>query len=152
MRTIQSWLAHTWAFLATPLVLATFVGNPFFAGALAKSTGVTITPRIIGGPPMTEVKEDGYRTLTREPVFAGLLGLRATGFIQIEWLPDEGHDLPATVEAAVDYDRDGALDFVVTMQTRENTATLVSQNAAVLGIDRVYSLPRDRVVRIALRR
>jgi hypothetical protein len=152
MRTIRSWLAYTWAILATPLVLATFVGNPFFAGALAESVGVTINPRITGGPPMTETQEDGYRTLTRQPVFAGLLGQRATGFIQIEWLPQEGHDLPATVETAVDYDGDGAVDFVATMRTRENTATLVSQNEAVLGIERVYNLPRDRVVRIALSR
>jgi hypothetical protein len=152
MSRIRSWLAYLWASLATPLVLATFVGNPLFAGALANGMGVSISPRITGGPPMAEVVRDGYRVLLRQPVFAGLLGPRATGFIQIEWLPDDARELPVTVETPVDFDRDGIVDFVLAMNTRENTATLSVASDAVLGIDRVFALPRDRVVRVALRR
>ena len=152
MKRVRSWLAYTWVALATPLILATFVGRSFFARALAEGTGVTVSPWITGGELLTESTRDGYRIVIRQPVFDGLLGPRSTGFVQVEWLPDEGRDLPDTLEAFVDYDLDGGVDFVVAMNARENRATLVMAGGAVMGIDRVYNLPRDRVVRVALNR
>ena len=152
MNKIKSVIAYAWAALATPIVMATFVGIPFFSKTLVQGTGVKISPWFTGGEVMREYGHEGYRTILRRPVFDGLIGRQSTGFVQIEWQPLVGSVLPATIREEIDYDLDGAVDFVVGLETEANRATVSAQSARVLGLQRVYKLPQERVVRVGLRR
>ena len=152
MRMLKSLGAYTWAALATPVVLATFLGIPFFSRALVAATGVKVTPWYLGGDVVREIPHDGYRTVLRRPVFDGLIGQRSTGFVQVEWFPAEGASLPGVVSEDVDYDGDGSADFTVELDTVANRATVVAHSPRVLGLEHVYKTSPERVIRVRLRR
>ncbi len=152
MAMLRSILAHAWAVLATPIVLATFVGLSFFSYSLTLGLGLEVSPRLTGGAVASEIPHDGFRTVVRRPVFDGLFGQRATGFVQVEWLPVPGLSLPATLEDQIDYDGDGRADFGVEMDTAASRATIVPYSPRVTGIDHVYQFEQARVIRVALRR
>jgi hypothetical protein len=152
MRKLKSVFAHAWAALATPIVLATFIGIPFFSQALAHGTGVKISPWFIGGEVQREIDHEGYRTILRRPVFDGLIGQRSHGFVQIEWQPLAGGPLPPRILEEIDYDRDGSVGFTVALETAANRALVSARSARVLGLERVYDLPDELVIRVALRR
>jgi len=152
MAKLKSLGAYAWAGLATPIVLATFVGIPFFSRALVAATGVRISPRYVGGDVAREILHQGYRTVLRRPVFDGLFGPRSTGFVQIEWFPADGSKLPDVVREAIDYDGDGSADFWVELDTRANRATLIAYSRRVLGVEHVYATSPERVIRVGLRR
>jgi hypothetical protein len=152
MSKLKSRLAYTWALLATPIVLATFLGIPFFAKGLVHATGVRISPWIVGGDVAREIEHPGYRAKLRRPVFDGLIGPRATGFVLVEWQPVAGATLPPRIQESVDYDGDGAADFTVDLDVAALRATLTAKSRRVLGIERVYDLKAERAVRVRLRR
>jgi hypothetical protein len=107
---------------------------------------------VLWGEVAREVRHDAYRTLVRRPVFDGLVGQRADGFVQVEWAPDEGKALPAALREEVDVDGDGRADFVVHLDTVANRGTVQPFSAAVGGLERVYDLGAERAVRVRLRR
>lgn len=152
MSKLRSFLATTWAVMATPVVLATFIGNQGFSGWLARSTGVVVSPWYSGGEVAREIGHEGYRTLVHRPVFDALVGQRSTGFVQVEWVPAAGASLPERVTEAIDYDGDGAADFTVAFASRGTEVTLTPHGSRVRGLERVYRLEREKVVRVALRR
>jgi hypothetical protein len=152
MTTLKSVLATGWAALATPLVLATFMGNGALSHWLARATGVVVSPWYTGGEVARQIEHTGYRTLVRRPIFDALVGQRPEGFVQVEWLPAQGASLPETLREAIDYDGDGVADFTIDLGTRSNTATLTPHTPRVLGLERVYRLEREKVVRVRLRR
>jgi hypothetical protein len=149
---LKSLFAYAWVLLATPIVLATFMGYRSFSRTLAEATGVKVSPWFVGGDVVREIEHGGYRTVLRRPVFKGLVGQRSTGFVQVEWQPAEGLSLPELVKESVDYDGDGTDDFAVSLETAANRATLASHSARVLGVERVYDLGRERAIRVRLRR
>jgi hypothetical protein len=152
MSKLKSALALALAALATPVVLATFMGMGTWAKALAEGTGVVISPWYTGGEVARTVAHEGHRTLVRRPVFDGLIGPRAEGFVQVEWTPDEGKALPAALREEVDADGDGRADFVVDLDTVANRGNVAPLSPAVLGLERVYDLGAERAVRVRLRR
>jgi hypothetical protein len=152
MNKLKSLLAHTWVLLATPIVLATFVGMDHWGALLVKTTEVKISPWHVGGDVIRETEHPGYKTVLRRPVFDALIGQRSVGFTQVEWLPTQGDLLPARIEESVDYDGDGVVDFTVDVDTAANQAIVTARSPRVLGLDRIYKLERERVVRVRLRR
>jgi hypothetical protein len=152
MTELKSLLATGWAVLATPLILATFIGNGAFAAWLARSTGAVVSPWYTGGEVARQIEHPGYRTLVRRPVFDALVGQRPVGFVQVEWIPAQDTSLPESLREAIDYDDDGVADFTVDLVTRANTATLTPHCSRVLALQRVYRLDREKVVRVRLRR
>jgi hypothetical protein len=152
MSKLKSALALTLAALATPVVLATFMGIGSWSKALAEGTGVVISPWYTGGDVARSIPHDAYRTLVRRPVFDGLIGPRAEGFVQVEWSPGEGKALPAALREEVDAEGDGRIDFVVDLDTVANRATVQPLSATVLGLERVYDLGAERAVRVRMRR
>jgi hypothetical protein len=152
MSRLKSALALALAALATPVVLATFMGIGSWSKALAEATGVVISPWYTGGEVARTVPHDGYRALVRRPVFDGLIGPRAEGFVQVEWSPGEGMALPAALREEVDAEGDGRIDFVVVLNTAANRATVQALSGTVLGLERVYDLGAERAVRVRLRR
>jgi hypothetical protein len=150
MTRLRSVLAVSWAVLATPIVVGTFVGLSFLSHGLAAGTGIRISPWFTGGEVVRTIEHDGYRTLVRRPVFDGLLSERDRGFVQVEWAPLEGRSLPARLREEVD--GDGAADFVIHLDTGANQATVDPLSPRVLGLQRVYDLGVEKAVRVELRR
>lgn len=152
MAKLKSLLAHTWVLLATPIVLATFVGMDSWGALLVRASGVRISPWFVGGEVMRETEHPDYRTVLRQPVFDALIGQRSVGFTQVEWLPAPGAALPARIEESVDYDGDGVVDFRVDLDTAANRARIEALSPRVLGLGRIYELENERVIRVRLRR
>src|SRR5512143_203424 len=148
MSKLKSLLAYTWVLLATPIVLATFMGSSRWSALLVSTTGVKISPWHVGGDVMRETPHAGYRTVLRRPVFDALIGQRSIGFVQVEWLPAEGASLPGRVREDVDYDGDGAADFSVELDTALNRATVTAHSPRVLGLEHVYKTSPERVIRV----
>ncbi len=150
---LKSGLAYAWAFLATPVVLVTFFslggGSPQL---FVRLTGARISPRLVAGEVVRTVEHAGYKTLLRQPVFDGLFGPRATGFVLVEWAPAKDASLPARIEERIDYDNDGTADFAIALDVAAGRATLGEKSPRVLDVERVFNLKENRAVKVALRR
>ncbi|HPH95420.1 MAG TPA: hypothetical protein PKW33_05725 [Anaerolineaceae bacterium] len=133
MQKVKAFLGYFIAFLGVPIVLATFMGNQFFSEALVKATGLEVSPWIIGGELQETLPREGYRTLIYAPVFMGLIGETNEGFIQIAWSP--AANLPENISEEFDVNKDGKMDFKVTLNTREKTGTLDAYSADVISME-----------------
>jgi len=142
-------LGYTWAALALPIVIATFVGNQFFATALATATDVQVSPWFTGDEVARSVDHDGYRTQIHRPVFDGLIGQRNEGFVQITWSPP-GDALPDRIVDQIDVDGDGVSDFGVELDVAGRNARLTDRQPHVLGLEPVLDFGRDRALRVLL--
>ena len=143
-------LGYAWAVLCTGVALATFMGNAYFGRALAIATGVTVSPWFSGGEVRRVIDHEGYRTLIHRPVFDGLVGDRASGFIQVNW--QGATDMPQQIKEEVDYNDDGQPDFIIRVDTLTGKADLVAYNRKVTGITRTSRLSDGWAVRIAVNR
>jgi hypothetical protein len=153
MNTVRKIFGYSWAVLATPLVLAMFFGHDICPKLLARYTGIRISPWMTGGEIARTVQHEDYQTRIHRPVFDGLIGQRAKGFVQVDWVAvSPTTTLPERITEQVDYDQDGVADFSVELDSKANKATLKPLEANVLGCERVLLLKNGRVLRIDLRR
>jgi hypothetical protein len=151
MSRIKSLVAYGWALLATPLVLATFMGMPFFAHGLVVGTGLHVHPVYTGGEVVRTIDHGPYRTLVHRPVFAGLIGERSRGFVQLQWQPTDAN-LPEWLDEPIDFDADGTSDFQIRLNTRTNAADLKSSDPRVLSVGATIPVENARIIRINLLR
>lgn len=150
MARLRSVLGYTWALALLPVVLATFIGMNNWAKTLAEVTGVKISPWYSGGETATVLQHAGYETIINKPVFQGLLSARKKGFVQIRWSPEKGSSLPASIDEEIDFDRDGANDFRVRIDTRTDRANLIPYGSNVVTVNQILRLENGRAVRIGL--
>ncbi len=151
MSRIRTYLAYGWAFLAAPLVLATFMGMNFFAGKLVAVTSLHVHPLYTGGEVAQTIDHGPYRTLIHHPVFDGLVGQREYGILQIQWQPKDTN-LPARIDEQIDFDADGSNDFGIRLDTVTCEASIEPLDRRVLAVDEVVAVPDGRIVRVGLRR
>ncbi|MDY6877388.1 MAG: hypothetical protein SWK90_14450 [Chloroflexota bacterium] len=149
MSKVKTVLGYIVASLSIPIILATFMGMPFWSKLLVSTTGVTISPWFTGGEVARTVDHDTYRTDIHRPVFDALIGERKQGFVQVDWAPLES--LPARIDEEVDVDGDGQADFRVEWDTASDQATLRPYASWVLGLERTYRLEDSLAVRVNLR-
>lgn len=150
MNRLKSILGHTWAILALPIILATFMGLDFWAKSLAKVTDVKISPWFSGGEIIRTLVHENYMTMLHRPVFDGLFGERKVGFIQINWVP-LSEDLPPVINEEIDIEGDGKSDFRIQLNTLTNSVSFMDHSDRIIGIEAVYNLDRERAVRFRLR-
>lgn len=89
MTRLKTLLCYTWALMAIPIILATFMGMNFWAEKLVAITGLEVSPWYTGGQVAHTVKHNQHHTLIHRPVFDGLIKERRKGFVQIKWEPNE---------------------------------------------------------------
>ena len=147
---LRSLIGYLWALLALPIILATFIGQDFWANQLVDATGIHVSPWLTGGEVTQTIDHQQYRTILHQPVFEGLVRPRSQGFVQINWQP-VAPILPDIISETIDYNRDGIADFQIELNTQTNRADLSHKQPYVLGIERVYQLANERVVRILLK-
>lgn len=145
---LKAALGYTMAAAAFIIVIVTFIGNNALSRIFARTTGITVSPRYSGGEVVKTVDRGTYKSLIHRPVFDGLFSDRSAGFIQVDWHGQP--PWPRKLEEAVDYDSDGTVDFVVTLDTQNLTAGLSMKNPSVTGIEQTYRLDRGFAARIAL--
>jgi hypothetical protein len=148
MARIKRVLGYTWAVLAVLIVAATFMGNNYFSRKLASAAGVTVSSRITGGE-VVQVNDHGpYKAFVHRPVFDGLVGDRATGFIQINW--ESAGLLPPVIEERVELGGKRPVRLMVRLDTRAGEATAQDYSGLPLRVDHVYRLPSGFAVRVLL--
>ena len=150
MQRLRTIMSYTLAFLATPLVMATFIGLGHWSKSLVASTGIKIYPRISGGEIVKTVDHPGYQTELHRTVFDGLFWDDKTGFIQIDWIPSR--TAPRNIDEEIDYNQDGQMDFRIQLDTQTLQAKLVGYNSHVLDLGTVCKLKKGYAVRINLQR
>src|SRR5208283_1816944 len=145
MSTVRKFLGYSWAVMTIPLVLVLFFGLQSWAKLLAQSTGVRVSPWMTGGEIVRTLPHEGYETRIHRPVFDGLLGPRARGFVQVDWVVvPPATKLPERIGEEIDYDDDGVADFAVELNSKANRAALKPLQPAVLGCERVILLKNGR--------
>lgn len=150
MKRISSILGFLWALLALPIVLATFIGNGYWAEKLITVTGLHISPWDTGGEVVQTIDHGIYQTLLHRPVFDGLVAERKKGFVQVNWKASGGV-LPERIDEEIDYNRDGAKDFRIQLDTGRNKAEIIALTPYVIGLGGIYNLENERAVRILLK-
>jgi hypothetical protein len=151
MSKIRAYIAYSWAGLATPLVLATFMAMQPLASKLVAVTGLHVHPIYTGGEVTQTVDHGPYQALIHRPVFDGLIGQRNSGFIQIKWQPKDAN-LPESVSEQIDFDADGSNDFRIQLNTVTLEAGIEPADARVLSLDEVIAVPDGCIIRVNLRR
>jgi hypothetical protein len=151
MSHVKAYLAYSWAFLAAPLVLATFMGMNVFSHRLVAGTGLHVHPLYTGGEVAQTIDHGRYRTLIHRPVFDGLVGPREHGFVQIQWQPKDTN-LPAKIDEQIDFDADGTNDFRIRLDTVTQETGIEPHDGRVLAVEEVVAVPDGRIVRVGLRR
>ncbi len=150
MKSLRSIWGYFQATTVLPIILITFVGLDFWAESLVAITGLKVSPWYTGGEVIQTINHGSYHTLIHEQVFKGLLWERRKGFIQVAWKTDE-KNLPELIEEEFDYDRNGAVDFRIKLNTKTNNANLVPYNQYVLSLTDFYDLKNEKIVRVALK-
>jgi hypothetical protein len=151
MAKLKSVLGTMWALTALPLLLVMFFGFARWPRLLVAATGLEVSPWYTGGEVVTSTPREGYTTLVHRPVFDALLGQKARGFVQIDFVPPEGGALPAVIEESLSPQDNSALAIRVRLDTAMRAATLGTSGTHVLGVEGVYGLKSGLAVRVALR-
>lgn len=151
MSKIKTCLAYSWAALALPIVLATFMGVQPLAGKLVAATGLHVHPIYTGAEVARTIDHGLYRTLIHRPVFDGLIGQRDRGFVQIEWQATDAN-LPESIDEEIDFDADGSNDFRIQLDTITGQAGIQPLDARVLSAGEVFTVPHGRIVRANLQK
>ena len=151
MSRLRTILGYSWAFLALPIILATFIANDFWAAKLVAGTGLKVSPWLTGGEVLQTVKYEQYQAVIHRAVLDGVIWQRSQGFVQINWLPVQDGGLPQVIEEEIDYNRDGTKDFRIQLNTVNNKVVLTSYNSSVLAIENYYNLGNEKVVRVVLK-
>jgi hypothetical protein len=139
---------YTLAFLAVPLVLATFIGMSFWAGNLVSATGLKVSPWFSGGEVWRTVDRETYQTQIHKPVFDGLLSAQSKGFVQVDWTPADS--LPEKIDEIIDVYGDGQAVFRVEFNTKTGDAVLTPSTSRILGLQGTYKLKKSWAIRVAM--
>lgn len=150
MSRLRAFFGHAWAVMALPIILATFMGNNFWAEKIVTGTGLKVSPWYTGGEVVQTIDHQLYRSLIHRPVFDGLVWKRNQGFVQINWQGGE-NEFPGLIDEEIDYDRDGIKDFRIRLNTKSDKVELIAPKSYVIGVEQVYKLKNERVVRVLLR-
>ena len=161
MKRLFSFLGYTWAAIALPMVLATFIGMNFWSVKLASTTGVTISPWYTGGEVVRTIDHGTYQTKIHRPVFDGLFREKKKGFVQVDFVvssPDSSAStgrseqanpkelaantakLPKSIQEDIDFNNDGQADFRVMFSTQKCTATTTALSSRAIGLGEVFKL------------
>lgn len=148
---IKTLVAYSWAALAAPIVLGTFMGLEYLPAKFVAVTGLHVHPIYTGGEVARTIDHASHQTLIHRPVFDGLIGERDTGFVQIHWQAKDAN-LPASIDEQIDFDADGVDDIRIGLNTTTQAINAEIHDARVLSIDHAIVVPNGRIVRVNLRK
>ena len=142
---LKSALGYTWAASCLVVILSTFVGLNFWERTLAKGTGIHVSPVFSGGEVLQTFDHGAYRTLVHRLVFDGLVGERAEGFVQIDWVPKERQSLPAVLEEDLDIGGDPSPEISVRLDTVSGKVQLTRKVSGALDAEPPVSVDSEPI-------
>jgi hypothetical protein len=108
-----------------------------------------VSPWFSGGEVARNIDHGIYATRIYHPVFAGLIGQRSEGFVQVDW--EKTASMPAQIDELVDLDGDGKPDFRIQWNTLTEAVSLTPLGPSVISL-RSHSTLSDRfVIRVNIR-
>jgi hypothetical protein len=142
--------AYLWACLCFLLIPITFIKNDYLAGQLARLSFMKIHPKYSGGKEKRSNLANGLNITVYEPVYNGLLGGRAKGFVQVKFKSIKS--MPDSIHEIIDYNFDSTPDFEISINTRNGMSSLKClnphvQSLAISSKVKEYWLIRVKILR-----
>jgi len=111
MKRLYSFIAYGAAALTILFAVALPIKVlPIFLSAV-EALDLRIAPWYSGGEVAFSIDRGSYRIDVYRPVYPALIGEGSKGFVQLVWRPRSA--LPFEVKEAIDFNRDGAVDFEI---------------------------------------
>jgi hypothetical protein len=151
MRHLRAFLGYSWAALMVPVVVITFAGLKPWEHLLVDATGLKVSPWYTGGEVARTLERPSYAVKVHVPVFRGLFGDRATGFVQVRLEPAAGA-LPPGLDESLDVDGDGTPDVRLQLGTTSPALRIEALSPRVAGESEVIDLGQAKAVRVPLHR
>lgn len=148
MKKILSIIGYTWAVLCLILIPVTFMGNNVFAGMMAKLPFMKVNPIYSGGETDNVLDHAGIKVTINKPVFEALLGQSSKGFVQVKWTAEKV--LPHVISDTIDFDNNGAADFIVHIDTKSGNTQLIPLEKNVLSLRISAKVKESWLVRVNL--
>jgi hypothetical protein len=114
-----------WAFAGLILIIIMFPMLNNLSGAVSRMPFMKINPRYTGGEVAYQLSENSCTLDVRKPVFNGFFGERKSGFVQLDWRGT----IPETINDTIDYDRDGRMDFFLSVDRKNQKTELHPLNS-----------------------
>lgn len=146
---LKALLGYIIAVLALFVVLATFIGNDFFAKKFVTMTSLKVSPIYTGGEVSKILSLDGYQVKIHKPVFQGLFSDRSDGFVEIDY---EGKNIPPIISQNIDFDNDGKDDFYIKYNVKNNKSEFKSLNKNVIALAGIYKVKDSYAVKVTLKK
>jgi hypothetical protein len=131
MNKIKMTAGIIWALVCLIVMTILYFSLGNFSAGLAKLPFMKLNPNLTGGEIVQQRVMDNCTLMIRRPVFDGFLGERRKGFVQIDW---KGN-IPEKLWDTIDYNMDSSPDFIIGIETAENTANLKALNPAVRNME-----------------
>lgn len=146
---LKALLGYIIAILTLFVVLATFIGNDYFAKKFVTVTSLKVSPIFTGGEVSKTLPLEGYQVKIHEPVFQGLFSDRSDGFVQIDY---EGKNIPPIISQNIDYNNDGKDDFYIKYDVKNNKSEFKSLSKNVVALEGIYKVNDSYAVRVTLKK
>lgn len=146
---LKTFLGYTAAVLTLFVVLATFIGNDFFAKKFIDITSLKVSPIYTGGEINRTLSFKDYEIKIHKSVFQGLFSDRSKGFVEVDYT---GKNIPETISQNIDFNTDGKNDFYIKYNTRNNTSQFKSLNKNVLSLQGVYKIKTGYAIKVNLKK
>lgn len=146
---LKALLGYIIAILTLFVVLATFIGNDYFAKKFVTMTSLKVSPVFTGGEVSKTLSLEGYQVKIHEPVFQGLFSDRSDGFVQVDY---EGKNIPPIISQNIDYNNDGKDDFYIKYDVKNNKSEFKSLSKNVVALEGIYKVNGSYAVRVTLKK
>jgi hypothetical protein len=150
MRKILFIPAYLWAFACLILIPVTFIKNDILAQQLARLSFMKIHPRYSGGKEKSSNLVNGLNITVYEPVYDGLMGGGANGFVQVKFSGLK--NLPPLIHETVDYNFDDTPDFEVSINTSDGNTKLKGLSSHVKSLEVSSKVKEDWLIRVNITR
>lgn len=123
MRRIISFISYSLAILATPVILATFIGMPQWQQVLMQQPFMKLDPIYTGGDVIETISDSTYTIDVHERIHPGWHLKRGKGFVQVEITPKD------TLTNALDIE-----DIIIDGKHTSMNLSMTSTNATNMTI------------------
>lgn len=148
MKKVKIIAGVTWAMAGMILIIILFPFLNSFSSSVAKLPFMKINANYSGGTAASEIIAEGCTIVVRKPVFDGLIGERKNGFVQVDWRGNVAEKM----SDSIDYDLDGAPDFLVQIDRSSIKTLLVPLNPMVTDLKTSTQTSYGWAVRVGIKK
>lgn len=146
---LKAILGYIIAVLTLFVVLATFIGNDFFARKFIDITSLKVSPLYTGGEIFKVISLEDCQLKIHKPVFQGLFSDRSNGFVEVDY---ESKNMPQIISQSIDFDGDGKIDFSIKYDIKNNKSEFEALNKNVVSLNGVYKIKSGYAIKVNLKK